>query len=482
MLPPELESIAEEVRKRFRAAVVADEDGTRLPNLLAVEEALVAFTQQLGLGLVEVFVDVREQQAKAMRGLCSCGARPELHRRTTWTRQSPFGPVRVCDPYVYCRSCQSSARPLHAWLGTERETWSLIVEEAAVDLASDESAGKAVAKLARHHPGVEMDRTAALRMLHAHGKEARQFIDEKLAAAAHLAELTPVERGEGAAELEVEFDAGMIPVATLEPLPVPEDQEPELTPVRGLPKRRKNARWEEVKAGLVQTPGKIDRLYSLRPTGGLEAAFADLFALACMEGWTETTEVRGIADGAVHIRQRMEENFGAGDFRFILDRPHAKEHLSDAGQALQRITGTPPQQWATGAMTRLEAGEADAVVAQLEAAYLASGADDDDRDDQLRLEAGYFRRNADAVVYAQYRAAGWSTASSEIESAHRHIVQSRLKIAGAWWDPAHVDDILALRMLKANGWWDEYWQHRRRDWSRRADTLAEARHSHAHAA
>jgi hypothetical protein len=479
MLPPALESMAEEARKRLRAALLTDEDATRFPSLLAVEEALVAFTTEMGRGLLEVFVGVREQQAKAMRGRCSCGARLELHRRTTWTRQSPFGPVRVGDPYAYCRRCHSSCRPLHAWLGTDRETWSLLVEEAAVDLASDESAGKAVAKLARHHPGVEMDRTAALRMLHAHGKQARQFIDEKLAAAANSAELTSVERGEGAAELEVEFDAGMVPVATLEPIPVPEDQLPELTPVRGLPKRRKNARWEEVKAGLVQTPGKIDRLYSLRPTGGLEAAFADLFALACMEGWTETTEVRGIADGAVHIRQRMEENFGAGDFRFILDRPHAKEHLSDAGQALETMTGTPAQTWATDAMTKLEAGQADAVVMELEAAHLASGADEDDRDDQLRLEAGYFRRNADAVAYAQYRAAGWSTASSEIESAHRHIVQSRLKIAGAWWDPHHVDDILALRMLKANGWWDEYWAGRRRDWRTRAETLAEARHSNA---
>lgn len=479
MLAPEFESIAEDARSRFRQQLLADEDGTQMPHLLGVEEALMEFTRSLGLSLVMMFIDIREQQAKAKRGPCSCGARMEVHRRTTWTRQSPFGPVRVRDPYTYCRNCESAARPLHAWLGTKRETWSLIVEEAAVDLASDESAGKAVAKLARHHSGVEMDRTAALRMLHAHGKQARQFIDEKLAAAGKLAELAPVERGEGAAELEVEFDGGMIPVATLEPIPVPEGQEPELTPVRGLPKRRKNARWEEVKAGLVQTPGKVDRLYALRPTSGLVAAFSDLFCLACMAGWTEATAVRGIADGAVHIRQRMEESFGVGDFRFILDRPHAKEHLSSAGQALERSTGTPPQQWASDALARMETGQASAVVAELEAAYLASGTNDDDRDDTLRLEAGYFRRNADAVAYAEYRAAEWSTASSEIESAHGHIVQSRLKIAGAWWDPAHVDDILALRMLKANGWWDEYWADRRRDWRRRADTLAEARRSHA---
>ena len=83
-------------------------------------------------------------------------------------------------------------------------------------------------------------------------------------------------------------------------------------------------------------------------------------------------------------------------------------------------------------------------------------------------EANYFDRNRDTVEYAKYREHGWSTASSEIESAHRHVVQCRLKIAGAWWRPDTVDDVLALRMLKANGWWDEYWRTQRSAWKSRA--------------
>lgn len=50
-----------------------------------------------------------------------------------------------------------------------------------MELASDESCGKAVAKLERHHPGVEMERTTALRLLHEHGPYARDFIDDLLA-------------------------------------------------------------------------------------------------------------------------------------------------------------------------------------------------------------------------------------------------------------------------------------------------------------
>ena len=476
MLPPELDSIAVEIKKRFQNHVAADKDGTILPEIQTAEEVVTTFVIELGRSMLQIFVDVREEQAKSARGPCRCGAPTEMHRRTQWTKNTLLGPVTVGDPYIYCRTCHRSERPLHAWLGSSRETWSLSAQEAAVDLATDESCGKAVEKLARHHPGVEMERTTALRLLHRHGRDAREFIDAKLSKASRLAELPRAQQAEGSTELEVEFDGGMIPVAVLEPIAVPEGVEPERSPVRGLVKRRRACRWEEAKVGLVQKPGEVGRLYSLRPTSGLDASFEDLFALACMKGWTEGTDVRGIADGAVHIRRRMEEAFNGGNFRFILDRPHAKEHLSQAGGALERVTRVPAQDWATSALTQLENGQVMSVVAELNRAQQHRQLDATSRD-CLRLEAGYFERNADAVAYAEYRAAGWSTASSEVESAHRHAVQCRIKIPGAWWRPDQVDDILALRMLKANGWWNQYWQEQRQHWRERAKRFSDKRHA-----
>ncbi len=478
MFPPELQSIAEELTKRYEFLLKQEgeeAEGPEVAELLAAEQQVKAFVQGIGQSMLQTFVDVRVLQAKASRRPCTCGRLAPVHRNTEWTRQTPFGPILVRDPYIYCPECHESDRPLHALLGTDRETWSLVVEEAAVDLASDESCGRAVAKLERHHPGVEMDRTTALRMLHEHGKKARTFINDKLAKARAVAELPPALRPAGTEELEVQFDGGMIPVATLEPIKVLEGEEPELTPVRGLPKRRRNCRWEEAKVGLVQKPGEVERLYSVQPTSGLEKSFDDLFALACIKGWDEQTEVRGLSDGARHIRPRMEEVFDVGHFRFILDRPHCKEHLSSAGEALEPMTGVPAQQWADEALKKLEAGKSAAVAAELKRAWEASGLDKESRNETLRLEAGYFERNSDAVAYAYYRDQGWSTASSEIESSHRHVVQVRVKISGAWWDPEHVDDILALRMLKANGWWDEYWAAERAAWRKRAAGFAQAR-------
>ena len=91
--------------------------------------------------------------------------------------------------------------------------------------------------------------------------------------------------------------------------------------------------------------------------------------------------------------------------------------------------------------------------------------------DALRLEADYFERNQDVVAYREYRERGWSTASSEVESAHRSIVQVRLKLPGTWWHPDNVPNILALRMIKANGWWEEYWARQRQRWREHAHEL-----------
>lgn len=425
------------------------------------------FARELARGMLQQFVDIRQAQAGKNRSACACGKKLVAHRVTRWRRETMAGPVEVKDPYLYCPRCRTSAHPLHESLGTSRETWSLVVQEAAVDLAADESCGKAVSKLERHHPGVQMERTTALRMLHEHGSRARGFIEDKLARAKGSLERPlgcqpqSLHRAEA---IEVEFDGGMIPVATLEPIETQPGEMPAVTPVRGIPKRRKVCAWQEVKAGLAQKPGETQRLYSLRPTAQLDAAFGDLLALAAMQGMDERTEVRGIADGAQHIRPRMEETFAGYSFRFILDRPHAKEHLSNAGAALVPLTGTAAQDWAKGALARMEVGGAQEVVDELHGCWCASGSDDNSRNDTLRREANYFNRNKDAVAYAYYRDRKWSTASSEIESSHRSLVQCRVKIPGAWWHPDQVDDILSLRMLKANGWWQEYWKAERTAW------------------
>ncbi len=55
-------------------------------------------------------------------------------------------------------------------------------------------------------------------------------------------------------------------------------------------------------------------------------------------------------------------------------------------------------------------------------------------------------------------AANLPIGSGEVESAHRYIIQKRLKLPGAWWTPSNAQAILNLRCLRANHRWNDYWQ------------------------
>jgi len=53
--------------------------------------------------------------------------------------------------------------------------------------------------------------------------------------------------------------------------------------------------------------------------------------------------------------------------------------------------------------------------------------------------------------------AGLPIGSGEIESGHRYVIQDRLKRPGAWWKPENAENMLALRVLRANNDWNCYW-------------------------
>ena len=209
--PDALGSLAEDVLNQVANQVAdrlaKDQDVSEFPDILTFEEWTEELTRGLARAMMAQFVHIRSRQAKETLMKClGCGRLMERHKRSSWSRQTLWGEIRVeDDTYLYCRECRTSARPLHSYLGTDRETWSLLVQEAAVDLATDESCQKAVEKLARHHRGVEMNRTTALRLLHRHGAMAREFVSEKLQAALMKA-ASESRRCGGAVELEVEYD------------------------------------------------------------------------------------------------------------------------------------------------------------------------------------------------------------------------------------------------------------------------------------
>ena len=67
----------------------------------------------------------------------------------------------------------------------------------------------------------------------------------------------------------------------------------------------------------------------------------------------------------------------------------------------------------------------------------------------------------DYIDYGKALSKGLPIGSGEIESSHRHVVQKRLKIAGAWWKKENANALLDLRVNRLNGYWETYWEFQR---------------------
>ena len=129
-LPACLGSLLEESLTRIADQITHDPDGNQFPDILTVEEWTDELMRCLGQGIMGLFIDIRSRQARQMPMKCTqCGKSMQRHRSSAWSRQTLWGEIRVQDDgYYYCRDCGKSARPLHNYLGTERETWSLLVQ------------------------------------------------------------------------------------------------------------------------------------------------------------------------------------------------------------------------------------------------------------------------------------------------------------------------------------------------------------------
>ena len=70
----------------------------------------------------------------------------------------------------------------------------------------------------------------------------------------------------------------------------------------------------------------------------------------------------------------------------------------------------------------------------------------------------YLRKRLPQLQYPQFLAAGWPIGSGMVESAHKVVMQARLKGAGMHWESANVNPMLALRNALRNDRWEECWQ------------------------
>jgi hypothetical protein len=308
---------------------------------------------------------------------------------------------------------------------------SVALQRVVTDFGADQAFAQAMDKLVEHY-GIVLGESTIRRITEGHARK----IFETAQGRANPSKPRPG----SAAQIIVEMDGGMVPI--MEPDATQRDQ-----------RKGKNLLWKEAKICLAHAAGSKSPSYGGTLQGDVETAGAELLACATGAGFDSKTYVHGVGDGAPWIAGQVEDQFGSQG-HYLLDFFHVCEYLSAAGKAIHTEAASQ-QAWIDEQKVRLKTGQSKAflqgLLPHLEDARVA------DADAPVRQCHRYLSNRQEQLDYQGAAARELPIGSGEIESAHRYIVQQRLKLPGAWWRAANAEHMLALRLNRANGQWGAYW-------------------------
>jgi len=355
-----------------------------------------------------------------------------------------LGTVQLPSPYMRNPHTGETARPMKDRFGLVGRGKTPALERALADFGSEQSYSQAEQRFEEHY-GFSVGRTSILRVTRQVGKQAVEYVDEKLNAESSR----PIADDNHIEELMVQLDGCLIRtgqyMTAMQAGRVGEDG-------YEADDRVRVDEWKEVRVGLARVRGDETKQYVAR-IGDYETICEQLRQLATAKGMGLETVVISPGDGGNGLKEALEEAFPDVDFQFILDVSHLKDHLYETAEALE-IDPKLRKRWVQPLLDQIWHGEVDEVVGRLEQLEEQTGHDRLDRLIQ------YLERFSDSVDYGAYEAAGWPTGSGEVESAHKYLPQDRLKLPGACWKVENINPMLAIRVIKKNGWWDDFWSWR----------------------
>lgn len=337
-----------------------------------------------------------------------------------------------------------SSKPVADEMGITHQGRSEAVNRALSDFGIEESFGQAAKRFEEHYKYALNSGTVS-RVTKQTAEEALEYVSNKLSDAGKEFENIK-ENSEKAELMLVELDGCEIRTAVSELI----ENSEETTEVYNNPKKKKIINWRDVRIGLARPLGSVSKIYVGKKDSYPEVV-NDLFNASVLKGMSPETKVIGVSDGGIGLKEELEKQFC--NIQFILDKTHLKDHLYDTADKLEIRKKDRPG-WVKSRLEAISSGEAENVRKELENEY------ERNPNERLRRLIGYINRFYDALNYDEFKAKGYPVGSGEVESAHRSVPQKRLKLPGASWHPDSINPMLALRILRADDWWEDFWKER----------------------
>jgi hypothetical protein len=360
--------------------------------------------------------------------LCpKCGKRaPVKAKDRERTLRTMAGHLTLTRNYHYCERCEHGFYPLDLALDLPEEgELTYEMEKRVLDFAVNDVFNQGAERWNVHYRLPISDNL--LRRV-----AARVGAHCEAADPAHLQEaLKPAT--EPAEVLVVEMDGSLVPVRGSEP-------------------------WKEVKVGVTYRHDP-ERNAPVRGSArycavlGTVANFAPVFEEALIaERMEEVPTVVWLGDGATHNWTLADQL--APDAVQILDWHHAVQHAVACGKALLGEESPYLPLWQVRSEALLAQGDVNALIAELMDCIPEIQRWRRGRHEALTALDNlvrYYRTNAQRMKYALFREYGFPIGSGAVESAHRHVLQCRMKRAGQHWALPNARRMAQLRAAYRTG-------------------------------
>jgi len=368
-----------------------------------------------------------------------------IHRNPTISFNVIFGEIKLKSPYLWV--CGDPSKPLSDDMRITHQGRSDTVKRALSDFGIEDSFNKAAKRFEEHYHypiGIStVDRTTK-----EIAKEASVYIDEKLSSVNTKDEAKSILMQE---KILVELDGCEIRTGELKLI----ENSDEKTCKHNKRKKAKIIKWRDVRLGFARPLEEKEKIFVGKMDSYPEVV-GQLHSAAELVGMTSATDVIGVSDGGIGLSEELKRQFT--NMQFILDKSHLRDHFYDTADKMG-LCKQDRTKWVEPRIKEISNGKVHKTIEELEKLVIKK---EKAKKPCARLKRliGYLNRFSDALYYNNFKEKGYPIGSGEIESAHKSVPQQRLKIPGATWHPDSIDPMLALRVLRADDWWEDFWDQR----------------------
>jgi hypothetical protein len=348
-----------------------------------------------------------------------CGKRtPMKAQDRERTLRTMAGRIPLKRNYHYCERCQLGFYPLDRALDLPEEgELTREMEKRVLDFAINDVYGECTRRW-RVHYREPISENLLRRVVERVGVQCEdadaRFLHE---------ELKPV--NDAPEVLVVEHDGSMLPI-------------------------RGEKTWKEAKVGVVYrhdldankpVPDSARYVAVVNGLGEFAPVFEQALAVARIE---DAQTVLWLGDGAP-CNWTLADQL-APDAVQILDWYHAVQHAVDCGKVLLDEESPFLPLWRDRAESLLAAGDPEAFISELmDCVPMLPKRGSGERLEAIDNLVRYYRNNAHRMKYRLFREHRFPIGSGAAESAHRHVLQVRMKRAGQHWAMRNARRMAQLR-------------------------------------